>query len=245
MLAIVAAVEKEVSLLINFLKNIKTLSLGKRQFYQGRFFKQEVVIATTGIGAVNAAYTLTLLAEYLSLDFVLATGCAGAFPQTGLNIGDIAVATSEIWAEAGAYTDTGWHSLEKINLPLYQKHKTLFYNVFEVPKKVKEISSLIFNFLPKGVGYKKGPFLTVSATTGSQERLYTLKRHFPEAICENMEGAAVAQICTIYDLPWFECRGISNLLGEYDKSKWNIDLAAKHSQLMLLNLIKEPALWKP
>ena len=204
-----------------------------------------MVIAITGIGVVNATYTLTLLAEYLSLDFVFLTGCAGAFPQTGLNIGDIAIATTEIWAEAGAYTDSGWHSLEEINLPLHQQDKKQFYNVFEVPKTAKKIFPLISNFLPKGVGYKKGPFLTVSATTGNQERLYILKRRFPEAICENMEGAAVAQICTIYNLPWFECRGISNLTGEYDKNKWNINLATKHSQLMLINIIEEIGLWKP
>ena len=158
MLAIVAAVEKEVSLLLDSLKVRKTFFLGKRQFYQGKLFKQEVVIAITGIGVVNATYTLTLLAEYLSLDFVFLTGCAGAFPQTGLNIGDIAIATTEIWAEAGAYTDSGWHSLEEINLPLHQQDKKQFYNVFEVPKTAKKIFPLISNFLPKGVGYKKGPF---------------------------------------------------------------------------------------
>ena len=51
-----------------------------------------------------------------------------------------------------------------------------------------------------------------------------------------MEGAAIAQVCTIYKIPMLEIRGISNIVGERDKRKWNLGLASENCQKLLLKL---------
>jgi futalosine hydrolase len=45
-----------------------------------------------------------------------------------------------------------------------------------------------------------------------------------------MEGAAVAQLCTLYDIPFLEIRGISNLVKQRNKKAWDVSSAALVSQ---------------
>jgi len=79
--------------------------------------------------------------------------------------------------------------------------------------------------------------LTVSACTGTRKRAIELEHRFG-AICENMEGAAIAHICTLYGVPVIEMRGISNIVEDRDRSKWNITLAAENCQKAALECIR-------
>jgi futalosine hydrolase len=83
---------------------------------------------------------------------------------------------------------------------------------------------------------KSGPFLTLSTCTGTSKRVKELEKTF-HAICENMEGAAVAHICTLYGIPMVEIRGISNVVEDRDKKKWNIKLASKNCQKVVIEFL--------
>jgi len=48
------------------------------------------------------------------------------------------------------------------------------------------------------------------------------------ALAENMEGSAIAQTCLLFDLPFLEFRGISNMAGVRDKTRWDIGSALDH-----------------
>lgn len=58
---------------------------------------------------------------------------------------------------------------------------------------------------------KNGVFLTVSACTGNINRAKFLERRF-NALCENMEGFAIAKFAQIYNIPVTEIRSISNMV---------------------------------
>ena len=40
-----------------------------------------------------------------------------------------------------------------------------------------------------------------------------------------MEGAAAAHICALYEVPFLEIRGISNLVADRDRGSWQVDRA--------------------
>ncbi len=82
-----------------------------------------------------------------------------------------------------------------------------------------------------------GSFLTLQNVTGTDEQAQILDDRFG-ALCENMEGAAAAQICTLYNVPYVEIRGISNLVEKRDLSKWDIHTAVTRVQSVVLELIK-------
>jgi futalosine hydrolase len=89
----------------------------------------------------------------------------------------------------------------------------------------------------KPFNMRAGAFVTVSAVSGTLVRAEELAKKF-KALCENMEGAAVAHVCRTYDIPFSEIRGISNIAGIRDKRKWKVKEAAKNSQEAVLEAIR-------
>ncbi len=241
-LLILASTIQEINLLASQLKEMKAFSLGEKQGYQGTLFNYEVQLLITGIGTANVAQSLTASIYYRRPDLVWLIGCGGAYPESGLKIGDFALASEEIWAEAGAYTEAGWKSLDKINLPYLIKNGRYLYNCFPMNERLNNLlAKSILSLLPNS-NLKIGPFLTTDATTGDIQRLSILRQRF-FGVCENMEGAAVAQVCIIYGIPCLELRCISNLVGSYNRKNWKIASAAKNCQKLIINLLERGSDW--
>jgi futalosine hydrolase len=80
-----------------------------------------------------------------------------------------------------------------------------------------------------------GPFITVSTCSGSKNTARMMYRRF-HGICENMEGAAFAHICALYEVPIIEIRGISNIVG--DRNNWEKDEASSRCQRMVSELVR-------
>ena len=70
-----------------------------------------------------------------------------------------------------------------------------------------------------------GPCLTSSRVTGTREEAEEITQRF-QALAESMEGAAAAHICALYRVPFLEIRGISNFVGDRDRSTWQVERAA-------------------
>jgi futalosine hydrolase len=74
----------------------------------------------------------------------------------------------------------------------------------------------------EAAGITKGPFLTLETVTGSLETASRLEKQVPGALVECMEGAGVAHVAFKHGIPCLEVRGISNMVGPRDRSKWKI-----------------------
>jgi futalosine hydrolase len=61
------------------------------------------------------------------------------------------------------------------------------------------------------------------------------------ALAEDMEGSAVAQTCLIFDVPFLEFRGISNMAGVRDKARWELVAALDHCLAVIKNLLDKLA----
>ncbi|MFU8768610.1 MAG: futalosine hydrolase [Desulfotignum sp.] len=70
----------------------------------------------------------------------------------------------------------------------------------------------------------KGPFVTVSAITGSFEKAAALSDAF-SPVMESMEGAAAAHVAALYQVPMVQVRAGANRVGERDKQQWDIETA--------------------
>ena len=89
--AILGAFDEEVTILESQLVNPKAHTIERMQFLTGTLNGQNVVIARTGVGKVNAAMTATLLIEHFHPNQVIFTGVAGGL-NPDLQIGDIVIA---------------------------------------------------------------------------------------------------------------------------------------------------------
>ena len=182
---------------------------------------KDVAFLITGIGLLNASYKLSVCVTNYKITGVINIGIAGSFDLTSPGLGDICVISREIWPEFGLLTgDT--------ILPRGLGFAQASIN----GEKIWDTIDLCPDLAPKNMGislplsWPRVVSLTVAGVTGTQARARLLKQKY-QAHIENMEGFALAYVCTLAQIPFLEIRTISNLVGTRDKKYWNINLALK------------------
>jgi futalosine hydrolase len=120
---------------------------------------------------------------------------------------DIAIAEKEIYGDEGVITAKGWKGIREIGIPLVTKKGKKFLNEFPLDRRLWRgaVTCLrpVTHYTSRITKIQSGNFVTVSTVSGTRKRAQELERRF-QAICENMEGAAVAQVCTIYNIPMLD-----------------------------------------
>lgn len=233
---VTASTPMELSLLRDSLAALPLKGVGHLQVYRGELGGREIILALTGIGKVNAACAATLLLERFTPEFMINTGCGGAFPGCGLRVGELAIAQSESFADEGVQTPEGWMGLDLIGIPVFQGRGERIFNT--VPLSAELAASAMACAREHDITAKIGPFLTVSTCSGTNSQAEDLLRRFP-GICENMEGAALAQVALIYGVPLLEVRGISNMVEDRDLTSWDLKGAVAEVQRFLHIYLKE------
>ncbi len=232
---VTAATQRELSLLIAALGSGERLHVGRREVYEGGIGGWRCLFAVTGIGKVNAASTAAALLEHCGPELLINIGCAGAYAEGGLGVGDLALATAEVLGDEGVEAPDGWHSLELIGIPAVAKGGARYFNRFPMARWASDKAEHVAR--AAGISLHQGDFVTVSTVSGTAGRGAELSRRFG-GICENMEGAAVAQVAALYGTDCMEVRGISNLVEDRDLSRWDIPLAAERAQQFILLFIE-------
>jgi futalosine hydrolase len=195
-------------------------------FYLSGKGDQPFVYATSGIGKANAAHATAIMIRDYSPSVIVSFGIGGAYPSSDLRIGDLAVAEMEIYADEGVLLKDGFHTLEAIGIPAVRGGKRRYFNDFPADRALTRKGLHAAERVSHALA---GRFATVSCCTGTRKRALEIEKQF-DVICENMEGAALAQICRLYGVPFVEIRGISNIVEDRDTGKWRKELAAKNCQ---------------
>lgn len=192
----------------------------------GKIHHKTYDLMITGPGVFNAAHALTVYLEQSSPFLILQTGIAGIFTQTGLNIGDIALATREHYIHTGIKTD-GFKN-DPLPFDLIDSNPLSRKGIYPFEQdRVDRTHEILSQALSTNkINIAKGPFITVSSITSTFKQASKLYSSF-SPVMEAMEGAACAHIAARYGIPIIEIRSGSNFVGERNKSKWDIDLAAK------------------
>ncbi len=195
----------------------------------------ELILAHCGIGQINMASQLTLLLSHLQADKIILCGCGGAYPHSGLELGDIALATTEILADTGIATKTGFTPFDQLKIPQDQKLAPVFRQSYPLDGQLLNAAHKILGQVAAG------PFATVSGCSGDRATSEQLQQR-TGAICENMEGAAAAAVCCRRSLPLIEIRGISNFTGSRHKEDWDLPKGVLAAQQGVLKLLQH---WTP
>ncbi len=215
------------------LRDVTMRRIGHRFHCRGLLNSRRVVLVETGIGVVNAAQALTAALEHLHPALVLQIGIGGAYLASGLNPGDLALATQENYGDLGVITPAGWFPAEEIGIPILSTDRD-HYNAYPLnPERVANAERIL---KLSGEPVARGPFVTVQQCTGRRDIGDALAARF-NAICENMEGAAAAHLCTLYAVPFLELRAISNRVEDRDKAAWEIPRAVHRAQTAARKLV--------
>ncbi|RKU08238.1 futalosine hydrolase [Candidatus Poribacteria bacterium] len=229
-LLLVSATEIESATIQTALGNAKTTQHAGKAVTVGNLCDWRCTLLHTGIGSVNAAHALTCQLEGQLPDLVIQFGIGGAYVPTGLPIQSVALATEEIYGDVGVLTPEGWKPADEIGIPLVHRDPP-YFNRFPLDSRLVSTAAEM-------CGAQCGPFVTVSQCSGVQAVGDALHARF-NALCESMEGAAAAHICTLYDVPFLEVRGISNLVEDRQPDRWDIPGAAEAAQSALIKIISD------
>jgi futalosine hydrolase len=166
-----------------------------------------VTVVAGGVGPACSAAATAVAITALGLDeqdLVVSAGIAGGFgPVIGPVIGQVAVASSIVFADLGAETADGFDSLG-------------------IAASQYRVGPRVCSALAQRTGGVLGPILTVATVTGTRTTADALLARHPEAVAEAMEGAGVAAAAALCGVPFAEVRAISNLVGPRDRAAWRI-----------------------
>ena len=227
-LLLVSATELESRAVQSKLEDAKTAQHASKTVIAGNSCGWRCTLLHTGIGTVNAAHALTCQLEQQLPDLVIQFGIGGAYVPTGLPIRSVVLATEEVYGDVGVVTPEGWKPVDEIGIPLVHGDPPRFNRFPLDPQLVATAAGIC--------GVRSGTFVTVSQCSGVQAVGDALHSRF-NALCESMEGAAAAHICTLYDVPFLEVRGISNLVEDRQPARWDIPGAADAAQSALIKII--------
>jgi futalosine hydrolase len=237
-LALLCAVPQEAEVLRTALANRVGVAVGRKEAVRGVLDGVPVILFPAGMGKVNAAQGATALLEGEAVRGVVGFGIAGAYPGSGLEVGEVALASHAVYGDEGVQTPGGWLSTEGIGIPLLERPGVRRFNEF--PLDAARVESARAALEAAGVAAAVGPFLTVSACSGTTARGVELAERFG-ALCEGMEGAALAHVCALYDVPFLELRAASNRVEDRDLSRWKIREAVEAAQHAVRILVRA---WK-
>lgn len=209
---------------------------GPWDYHAARLGATHVIFTATGVGTANAAAAATSAIHLYSPDLLVITGCAGAYPGSGLAIGDLALATAEYFADEGVAAPEGWQGLESMGLPLIDRDGVRLFN--EIPLSRHAAGQALRTARDNGIPLRQGRFVTVSTCSGTRSRGAELRTRFG-GLCENMEGAAVALIAARFGIDCLEVRAVSNLVEDRDLSRWDIPRAVAAAQGFIEHFLRE------
>ena len=215
--ALLGAFGAEVDLVKQTLTDPKSMSLNGIEFTTGRIGNQDVVVAETGIGKVNAAMTTALMLNHFKPQRVIFTGIAGGI-NPDLQPGDIVI--------AGQITHHDFNSLSLMAEPttrtLNPITKTLNPAYFPadsglMKRAMQAATGLQFEGIPLADGQLStrpvrvlvGTIVTGDQFISSAAKVGQLRADF-RADATEMEGAAVAQVCYQLRTPLLVIRSLSD-----------------------------------
>ena len=185
---------------------------------EGALLRPHLPVLVTGVGAVNAAISLTRFLEREGARAVVSCGIGGAYPDSGLALATAIWADSECYGDLGAGSPGGFLDMQTLGFPVIAGADPI-YNTLPITLRPRDRTT--------------APFVTVNTCTGNADAAREIAARTNGAV-ESMEGAAIAHVAKLYGIPVGEVRGISNPVGNRDRAAWRVKDAATAAQHALL-----------
>lgn len=192
-IGIIFALEEELISLKKYVTIENEKCIYGLNFYEGIINNVNCLLVKSGVGKINASRATQLLIDNFKVDYILNVGVAGGLSDN-LIIGDIVVG-EKLYQHDFDYTALGYKlgSIPEVG------------DFMEASKFLIEKSKAI-----KLVGIKYGNIATGDLFCTDPIKSQNIHKTF-DALCVEMEGAAVAQVCTLCNVPFIVIRSISDV----------------------------------
>lgn len=197
-IGILTAMTKEHNQLASILEDRVSLKQGHFEYTLGRIAGNDIILRQCGIGKVNAAIGAAELIKAWQPTCVISTGAAGGIDES-LGVMDIVVSHQLVYHDVfcGPECEQG----QVMGMPVF----------FNANERLVEAARTLKP--ENGSKVHIGLICTGDQFITNREELNKIKGDFPQGLAVDMESAAIAHTCHIYDVPFVSFRIISDTPG--------------------------------
>ena len=228
-IGIIVAMQEELEEIKEYVEDINEKEIRHITFIEGKVEEKNVVLVQCGIGKVNAAMVTQALIDSYSIEYIVNIGVAGALNPM-LNIGDVVIADKLIQ-----------HDFDITAFGHSKGYITGVGDFIQTDENLKnKLEKLNHNNKDNDYKIKLGIIASGDIFCTDIEMKNKIYSKF-DADCVEMEGAAIAQVCYLNEIPFVVMRSISDSPNGKNAITFDkfLKIASKRIANLLVEFIKE------
>ncbi len=193
-IGIIFAMKEEIDELLKYINLEKTNSIYDLDFYEGSISNTKCILVESGVGKVNAARCTQVLIDNYNVDYVFNIGVAGSVSDK-VSICDIVVASELVQHD--------------FDITAFNHEKGYIPKIGVYIKCNKELNKLANKIDIKNTNIHNGVIASGDIFCSEYKMGEKIHNKF-NALCVEMEGASIAQVCYLCKVPFLVIRSISD-----------------------------------
>lgn len=227
-LGIISAMTEELELLLKDMEIKEETKKANMTFYRGTLGEKNIIAVVCGIGKVNAAVCSQILISEFNVTSIINVGVAGGIGKD-IYPGDVVVATNLVQhdMDTTAFGDP-FGQIPRLDTFDFKCDDALVKAALDSCEEIEEINTF------------SGRIISGDQFISSVDKIKWFENEFKALACE-MEGASIAQVCYLNNIPCVVIRSISdnaNNGAHMDYEKF-IPIAVRNSTKILKNMINK------
>ena len=198
-IGILAAMDKEMALLLPLLESKKEVEFDGRKAYIGRIGPHDVCVMKCGIGKVNSALNAYRLMEGFHPDLVVNSGVAGG-ADASMAVGSLLIATEAAYHDVWCGPGTEWGRID--GMP---RRFAMDERVVDACRSLRGLEDARYGLICSGDRF-----------ISRAEEVDFIKNEFPDALACDMESASIAHACRDKGVAFAVVRVVSDTPGQAD-----------------------------
>lgn len=195
---IIAAMQEEMQEIKKIMQEVEETRINELIFFKGKINNQKVILVESGVGKVNAARVTQLLIDKFEVEIIINVGSAGS-ANNELQIGDIVIGKKIIQHD--------------FDITAFGHPKGYISNVGQYvesdSKLIKKMEQCIEKLSKNEYKIKIGIIASGDIFCTEIKMKNKIREKFNADAIE-MEGAAIAQVCKLDNIPFIIIRSISD-----------------------------------
>jgi adenosylhomocysteine nucleosidase len=245
-LAILSAMHEEIAAVVAALSSVTTLERGGRRFHLGTLHGVPTVAVYSRLGKVAAATTVTQLLACYDVSELVFTGVAGAVAPS-LAIGDVVIASGLLQHDMNAAPIFPRYEVPLLGKAVFECDPHLTRRLLDAARRflAEDLAGCVAAVELEQFGIRSprvahGLIASGDKFFASAAEVGELRARLPEVTCVEMEGAAVAQVCAEYGVPFAVVRTLSDSADEgsaLDFQRFTHEVARQYSRGILARFL--------
>jgi adenosylhomocysteine nucleosidase len=245
-IGIMSAMHEELAAVLAEMPDEQRVQVAGRDFWVGHWQGHSVVAVLSRIGKVAAATTATVLLERFEVDTLVFTGVGGGL-GCGVRVGDVVVTDGLVQHDMDASPLFPRHEVPLYGRARFEADADLAVQLAQASEQVLADAALhlgvgtLAEFQLHAPRVHQGLVISGDRFVSTSAESYALRQALPEALAVEMEGAAVAQVCHDYGVPFAAVRTISDRADDTahtDFQRFIREVASRYSLAILSRWLK-------